>query len=174
MSLAVAFQTLAAQWQAGSELLLLFDYDGTLAPIVTHPALAELPDPMRRLLEQFRDLPRLRLGIISGRALADVKQMMNMEELIYAGTHGLELVAPGIALVSYEGLQQPDGRSLTGSHVLERAAHGRTIGKGTGGQIPPDLPIRIQAGVQAAVEFQDGIVSERHRSVALFRTQHTQ
>jgi trehalose-phosphatase len=100
MSLVMALQALADHWRAGSELLLLFDFDGTLAPIVSHPALAELPADMRRLLEQFRDLPRVRLGIISGRALADVKQMMNMDDVMYAGTHGLELEAPGIALVS--------------------------------------------------------------------------
>jgi trehalose 6-phosphate phosphatase len=86
-------------YRAGRQLLLLFDYDGTLAPLVTHPALAHCLPSMRHLLAQFAELPRLRVGIVSGRGIDDLKAMVRVPSLIYAGTSGLELESNGSLLV---------------------------------------------------------------------------
>jgi trehalose 6-phosphate phosphatase len=99
MCLRDELQRLAAAYRAGSALALLFDYDGTLAPIVTHPALAECPSGTLQILSRFADLPRVRVGIISSRELADLKTMVHLPKLIYAGTSGLELEENGVVQI---------------------------------------------------------------------------
>lgn len=84
--------------RAGSKLLLLFDYDGTLTPIVQHPQDAVLSATTRELLEQLKQQPRLVLGILSGRSLDDLKEMAGMEGIYYAGTSGMELDLRGVRL----------------------------------------------------------------------------
>lgn len=91
MRLSDELDRLAAAYQDGRSLALLFDFDGTLSPLVTHPELATCPPATRDLLDRFTDLPRVLVGIISGRALADVKSKLALPQLVYAGTSGLEM-----------------------------------------------------------------------------------
>lgn len=72
-------------------LLLLLDYDGTLVPIANHPSRAVLPPKMRRLLERLARQRGVRLVLISGRSLPDLKRMVGLRNLCYVGNHGLEL-----------------------------------------------------------------------------------
>lgn len=72
-------------------LLLLFDYDGTLTPIVGHPSLALLPPPTHDLLTAFAALPRVTVGVVSGRALDEVKHLVPLHGCYYAGSGGLEM-----------------------------------------------------------------------------------
>ncbi len=74
----------------GRPLLLLFDYDGTLTPIVDLPAQAALAPATRRQLEGLSHLPLVRVGILSGRTLGDLKGRVDLPGLDYAGTGGLE------------------------------------------------------------------------------------
>ncbi len=90
---------LMAAYRAGRHLILLFDYDGTLVPIVDHPRLAKLDRPGRRLLERLAGKPRLHVGIISGRQLDELKEMLCLSALCFAGTGGLELDLEGTRLV---------------------------------------------------------------------------
>lgn len=75
----------------GRSLLLLFDYDGTLTPIVRHPSLALLPPSTRDLLTAFAALPRVAVGVVSGRALDEVKRLVPLHGCYYAGSGGLEM-----------------------------------------------------------------------------------
>src|SRR5262249_29230439 len=59
--------------------------------IVEHPQLAELPSPLRRLLQQLAELPRLFIGVLSGRTIDELKRMVDIPALYYSGTSGLEL-----------------------------------------------------------------------------------
>jgi trehalose 6-phosphate phosphatase len=72
-------------------ILFLSDYDGTLTPIVDKPELAVLSQEMRNLLRILAKNKRYTVGIISGRALADLKNKVSLEGIIYAGNHGLEI-----------------------------------------------------------------------------------
>lgn len=83
-------RTLAA-YRNGRALLLLFDFDGTLTPIVDHPDLARLPKHTRDLLGRLSQVPKVQLGIISGRILVDVKERVALGGLYYAGSGGLEI-----------------------------------------------------------------------------------
>ena len=86
-----ALDRLVSAYRGGRTLVLLFDYDGTLAPIVEHPRLAVLAPEKRRLLERLAELPRLAVGVLSGRSLADVTSMVGIPGLYYAGTGGMEI-----------------------------------------------------------------------------------
>jgi trehalose-phosphatase len=77
----------------GQRLALFLDYDGTLTPIVRRPEDAVLSESMRTLLRQLAS--RVTLAIISGRDLADVRKMVALDELYYAGSHGFDVTGPG-------------------------------------------------------------------------------
>jgi trehalose 6-phosphate phosphatase len=81
-------------------ILLLTDYDGTLTPIVTRPELANLTTSMRLLLQELRRVNNLTLGVISGRALDDIKNKVGIKGIVYAGNHGLEIEGPGISFIN--------------------------------------------------------------------------
>ena len=84
---------------SADQLLLLADFDGTLAPIVSDPARARLPQRTKRLLRQLSRLPRTSVGIISGRSLRFVRQHVGLPSLIYVGNHGCEIIGPGLRFV---------------------------------------------------------------------------
>jgi len=84
-------ESLLARYDQGGRVVLLFDYDGTLAPIVEHPSLARLGPAMRRLLARLAGRPRVDVGILSGRSLDDLRAMADLDGLLLAGTAGLEL-----------------------------------------------------------------------------------
>jgi trehalose-phosphatase len=77
-------------------LLLFFDYDGTLTPIVSSPEIAFLPQETRDLLKALSKIKSCKIAIISGRTLTDVKQKISIEDIVYVGNHGLEIEGPGI------------------------------------------------------------------------------
>jgi trehalose 6-phosphate phosphatase len=76
---------------AGSQLLLGLDFDGTLAPIVSHPAEARMPDETRAVLKVISRTPGVSLAIVSGRELDDLRSKVALEDVILAGNHGLEI-----------------------------------------------------------------------------------
>lgn len=75
--------------------LLLLDYDGTLTPIRKRPELALLSQQRRKTLRQLSHQPEIKMAIISGRKLSDIKSIVNLPGLIYVGNHGLEIEAKG-------------------------------------------------------------------------------
>ena len=97
--------------QAG-RVLLLFDYDGTLTPIVDRPDLAVLAPETKALLASLSRDERFILGIISGRSLDDVRGRVGVSGLVYAGNHGLEIQGPGLDFIhpAAEELRETQGR----------------------------------------------------------------
>jgi len=86
-----------------SNILLLLDYDGTLTPIVERPELAVLSEDMKDLIERVSN--RYDIGIISGRSLADIKNLVKVEGIYYAGNHGFEVSGPNLKLAKPEAEQ---------------------------------------------------------------------
>ena len=84
----------------GKELALFLDYDGTLTPIVSTPEKAVLSESMRKAVEQLAQ--ETTVGVISGRALADVRKHMDLPGLAYAGDHGFSMLAPDGRSMDYE------------------------------------------------------------------------
>jgi len=77
-----------------SILALLLDYDGTLSPIAPHPDLAVIPPETKKVLARLARMPDVFVAIISGRGVNNVKQMVGIEGITYAGNHGLEIIHP--------------------------------------------------------------------------------
>ncbi len=78
----------------GRRLLLMLDFDGTLAPIAPTPAEAEIPAETRRELERLTRIPSCAVAVVSGRALGDVRAKVGIAGVTYVGNHGLEVVRP--------------------------------------------------------------------------------
>ncbi len=74
---------------------LLLDFDGTLAPIAERPDLARIPEATRSSLRELAVRPGGLVAILSGRAIDDVRSLVGLESLYYAGNHGLEIAGPG-------------------------------------------------------------------------------
>lgn len=77
---------------------VLFDIDGTLAPIVRHASDAHIPQDTRTQLIAVAK----RYGIVacvSGRQASVARQMVAIGSIAYVGNHGCELLAPGSAEV---------------------------------------------------------------------------
>ena len=77
-----------------SLLALLLDYDGTLSPIAPHPDLATLPPETRAVLERLARLPDVFIAVVSGRGVNNVRDMVGIQGITYAGNHGLEIIHP--------------------------------------------------------------------------------
>lgn len=77
--------------RAGRRLALIFDYDGTLAPIRPTPSQATLPPATRRALIRLANTPGVAVGVFSGRCLVDLRRMIGLDSFYYAGTSGLEV-----------------------------------------------------------------------------------
>lgn len=98
MSLATAHHT-------GEKLVLLFDYDGTLTPIVEHPWLAKLAPRTRELLLQFAALPHVHVGVLSSRRVEEVEQLVGIPGLFYSGHSGIEIKLADTTLTHPAALQ---------------------------------------------------------------------
>ncbi len=81
-------------------ILLLLDYDGTLTPIIETPQKAFLSKVTKELLQKLARSPYCKLGIISGRSLQDLKNIVGIKDIIYVGNHGLEIESPKIKFKS--------------------------------------------------------------------------
>ncbi len=73
---------------------LMFDIDGTLAPIAPRPELAKVSDATRAHLERLAGICAL-VGCISGRPALEARELVGLQALHYAGNHGYESLAPG-------------------------------------------------------------------------------
>ena len=90
--------------RTASHTILLSDYDGTLTPIVSRPDEAILSPEVREMLTNLAKKPSLSIGIISGRSLSEIKKMVEIDGIYYAGNHGLEIEGPGINFVNPSAL----------------------------------------------------------------------
>ncbi len=69
---------------------ILLDVDGVLAPIVLRPEDSAVPEETRTELERLAARYSL-VACVSGRTSADAARIVGVPELVYVGSHGLEL-----------------------------------------------------------------------------------
>jgi trehalose 6-phosphate phosphatase len=85
---------LAAEVRAGPRVLACMDFDGTLVPIRDRPEQCHLDPGVRRVLAELARSAGIRVGIVSGRELTDLRARVGVPGVAYAGNHGLEIDAP--------------------------------------------------------------------------------
>jgi trehalose 6-phosphate phosphatase len=73
---------------------ILFDIDGTLAPIVDRAADAHVPESTRQLLIAVADAYGL-VACVSGRNASQARAMVSIGTIAYLGSHGVEELRPG-------------------------------------------------------------------------------
>lgn len=85
---------LFAQSVQGKRLAIFLDYDGTLTPIVKNPDEAFMSEQMRSIVQRLAQ--RYPTAIISGRGREKLEQFVQLRELYYAGSHGMDIVGPDV------------------------------------------------------------------------------
>ncbi len=81
------------------KLLLLTDYDGTLVPIARSPDSTRLSRKTESVLQKLCRHPRIRVGIVSGRSLSDLRSLIRLPKAIYVGNHGCEIRGGGLIFI---------------------------------------------------------------------------
>jgi trehalose-phosphatase len=91
-----------AKRMASKRLAVFLDYDGTLTPIVSRPEDAIISDRMREVVRGLAR--RCTVCVVSGRDRAVVQQLMGVDDLVVAGSHGFDIWSPeGGAIEREEG-----------------------------------------------------------------------
>lgn len=90
---------LVSAYHGGRTLVLLTDYDGTLVPFVDYPQDARLAPNVRHVLERLACQRRVRVGILSGRAIDNLKGIVGIQSLCFGGTSGLELELGSVTII---------------------------------------------------------------------------
>jgi len=93
-------------------IAVFLDYDGTLTPIVETPDRAIMSEDMRDAVIKLSN--HCTVGIISGRDLKDVQRKVNINSIVYAGSHGFDISGP-------EGLNIKNQTGTEFLPVLDRA-----------------------------------------------------
>lgn len=89
-----AWEQLRSWSQEPNTAAVLTDIDGVLAPIVPTPDMSEVPEELRELLRHLSGKYRVVAGI-SGRAAEDALRLVGIEEIVYYGNHGFEILRGG-------------------------------------------------------------------------------
>jgi trehalose 6-phosphate synthase/phosphatase len=115
-------------------LLIALDFDGVLAPLVADPQSARALPESQRHLSELAGLPGVRLALVSGRMLADLRRVASPPPgALLVGSHGAEVSDP--ALGSHAQLDPAAAGLLERLIVdLERISAGQ---KGTHVEIKP-------------------------------------
>jgi len=111
---------IASSMRDASHVLVFLDFDGTLAPIHVNPGAASMPPESRRALRALEAGPRSSVAIISGRALPDLRERVRMDEIIYAGNHGLEITGPGLHFVEPTAAERVEALEELARHLQVR------------------------------------------------------
>ena len=106
-----ALDEIAERVEGAERLYVAADFDGTLAPIVSHPDRAVIPPRTRRALVALGGLTRVRIAVLSGRSLADLARRARLPGVFLSGVSGLETLSASGAL----RIHLPRGRGLPAS-----------------------------------------------------------
>lgn len=83
---------------------IFLDFDGTLTPIMPRPIDAVLSEDTRGLIQKLATVDKYIVAIVSGRGLRDLKNMVGVKNIFYAGNHGCEIYGRGMNFVHPECL----------------------------------------------------------------------
>src|SRR5918994_1665698 len=81
-----------AQRLAGRRPAVFLDYDGTLTPIVDRPEDAVISESMRDAVRGLAG--RCTVCVVSGRDRKVVQELMGIDDLVVAGSHGFDIWSP--------------------------------------------------------------------------------
>lgn len=91
--------TLNEQLSSAEGVFVGFDFDGTLAPIAEDPEAPTLSERIESPLQKLVQHQNVGVAVISGRELEDLVDRVGVDDIIYAGNHGLEIYRDGVYTV---------------------------------------------------------------------------
>lgn len=149
---------IAEAFQNKNRVFIFLDYDGTLAPIVREPKAAKLPSATKKTLRQLAGKKKFILGVVSGRLLSDIKKRLGLKNIVYAGSHGLEIEYKKKRLLPKDKLQ-------TKSKLVLKKAKSQLAKnlKGISGVILEDK------GLILAVHYRKVALTKQKRVVKIFK-----
>ncbi|KAL1552765.1 trehalose-phosphatase [Salvia divinorum] len=99
----------------GKQIVVFLDYDGTLSPIVNDPDRAFMSDAMRGAVREVaKHFPT---AIISGRSRDKVYGFVKLDEIYYAGSHGMDIMGPPSHVNSYDNKYQTNTMDKKGNEI---------------------------------------------------------
>jgi len=98
-----AWERLRTWGEEPRSVAVLTDIDGTLAPIAPTPDMSEVPEELKDLLRRLSSQFLLVAGI-SGRKSEEALDLIGLEDVVYFGNHGFEILRDGEVEVIPEAL----------------------------------------------------------------------
>ena len=77
--------------------ILLFDFDGTLVELASTPDKVKVKPITKYILENLAKI--FPVGIISGRRIGELKDLVAIDGVFYSGNHGVEVEGPGLSFI---------------------------------------------------------------------------
>lgn len=137
-----------------SRSAILSDLDGTLAPIVTDPQDATVPEEAREVLSRLCERYAL-VALVTGRRALEARRMVGVGGAVYAGNHGLELIDPGA--------DEP----VVADELAERAELARELVSGLDDHELSEASLRVEdKGPIQAIHWRGAPEAERARRAA--------
>jgi trehalose 6-phosphate phosphatase len=85
------------------KLVLFLNYDGTLTPLVDKPDEAQVEDEMKKIIAELSK--RYLVVIMTGRDPQEVKRDIGIDQVIYAGNHGFDILGQRFSMLQTKGLR---------------------------------------------------------------------
>ncbi len=85
---------------SGKQPAVFLDYDGTLTPIVDRPEDATISESMRDAVSKLAE--RCPVCVVSGRDRPVVQELMGLDNLIVAGSHGFDIWSPEEGTIEHD------------------------------------------------------------------------
>jgi trehalose-phosphatase len=95
------------------------DFDGTLAPIVPRPEMAEMPVGARRTLKLLAQT--YPVCVVSGRPLDFLRYEVGLDDIYYAADHGHHVVGPPGSHVDFQIAPDDSAELDAATHILRDA-----------------------------------------------------
>ncbi|ELZ26870.1 trehalose-phosphatase [Halosimplex carlsbadense 2-9-1] len=119
----LARETVADRLATAPGVVCCLDFDGVLAPIVDDPDAAAMPPALRERVVALRDRDSVRVAVVSGRELADLRDRIAVDGIAYAGNHGLERRVDDRRSVAPDARESRDAVSRVCDRLGDRLAH---------------------------------------------------
>ena len=87
---------LQAACTTANHILLCSDYDGTLVALQENPSQCFLSEQLWGILQRLTECPKLRVVIVSGRSLDNLKSLITVPNIGLVANHGLEIEMDGL------------------------------------------------------------------------------
>jgi trehalose 6-phosphate phosphatase len=135
-----AYERLRAWGEEPGSVAVLTDIDGTLAPIVPTPDMSEIPEELKDLLRRLSERYLL-VAAISGRKTQDAFELIGLDNVVYFGNHGFEILRDGEIEVIPEALP-----------YLERVEELEQLAREV---LAPDGAFVEEKGITASVHYRN-------------------